>query len=398
MKNKLWIGLLLTCLTYSVLFGGIFDNGSGTEADPFQIWTADDLNELGLYPGGWNDFYILMADVNMADIEMAHYNIIAPDTDPDTSGFQGDAFIGGFDGNGFVISNLVIYDANEYVGMFGSLGGNSLIKDIRLEDVDIAGGNDTGALAGSMGPTVNVSGCSATGFVTGSLSTGGLIGENLGGLIEACCADVNVVADDDYAGGLAGYNEGTIQKCCAVGDVNGLEEQVGGLVGANYYNIHNCYALGKVEGVDYVGGLVGLVGTYQVVTNSFSAGEVVSDGTYVGGLVGYGVNAFVMRSFWDMETSGMNHSSGGTGLTTQEMYDITNYTNNNWALIGSGSGDGTWIKTRNNYPRFTRNADTFILDVIYDLNADWLKTENMISDYNEDGQVNFMDYSVIIDQ
>jgi len=58
----------------------------------------------------------------------------------------------------------------------------------------------------------------------------------------------------------------------------------------------------------------------------------VSGTSYVGGLVGcnehYGT---VCNSFWDVETSGMTSSAGGTGKTTDNMKNVRTFTDITWS-------------------------------------------------------------------
>ena len=64
----------------------------------------------------------------------------------------------------------------------------------------------------------------------------------------------------------------------------------------------------------------------------------------------YGV---VASSFWDMETSGLSISDGGTGLSSTQMQDISTYRNAGWDLLDD-SGDGTcdfWQISPGEYPR-----------------------------------------------
>ena len=83
----------------------------------------------------------------------------------------------------------------------------------------------------------------------------------------------------------------------------------------------------SVSGNYDVGGLVGW-NYYGTVSNSYATGNV--SGNYaVGGFVGenYGT---VAASFWDVNTSGINHSDGGTGKTTEEMKNKTTFLNADW--------------------------------------------------------------------
>ncbi|MFW6305686.1 MAG: GLUG motif-containing protein [Candidatus Saliniplasma sp.] len=118
------------------------------------------------------------------------------------------------------------------------------------------------------------------------------------------------------------------------------ETRVGGLVGQNdgTAKIENCYATGDISGGGNVGGLVGVndEGTFTegTVENSYATGNVRGK-EQVGGLVGYNFGT-VENSFWDIETSGIEDSDGGTGLTTDEMIQKETFTDADWDF------DGNW--------------------------------------------------------
>ncbi len=275
--------------------------GSGTEEDPYQIWTAEEMNEIGKYAVYWDKHFILMADIDLSGFDgnegRPDFNIIAPDTDAATSGFQGVPFIGVFDGNGHTISNFN-YSSTEkdYTGIFGRIDGdNAEIRNLGLinPNVNAGNGNYVGSLAG-----------------------------DLGGHISEC------------------YVEG--------GSVLG-EERVGGLVGYNHAGeITNCYVNSTVEGSSVVGGLVGY--NSGTIANSYSTGSVVGT-TDVGGLVGDNWN-IVDNSYWDTETSGLTYSAGGTGLPTEDMQNLTTFTDAGWDFVGETANgiEDSWFIPQQDYP------------------------------------------------
>lgn len=128
----------------------------------------------------------------------------------------------------------------------------------------------------------------AGGTVTGASAVGGLAGYNdNGGTITNCHATCRVTGTGDYVGGLVGTlgtSNDTVKNCYATGAVSG-KGGVGGLVGTAAGQVTDCYATGAVSGDGAsVGGLIG--GAGGRVANCFAVGEVTSTGGYVGGLVG----------------------------------------------------------------------------------------------------------------
>jgi hypothetical protein len=278
-----------------------YSGGDGSEANPWQISCPNDLLYLGSHTEDYNSCFILTADVNLAGYTFTTA-VIAPDIDNLTNGFQGTAFIGTFDGNGFVIRNLTI-DTNEagndYLGLFGNLKkGSAEVRNLGLENASIKGGNGSNFLGGLCGwsSEASITNCYATGNITGgddSVYLGGLCGVN-GGSITNCYASGSVKGGDGsvYLGGLVGdnYYYGTISNCYSTSSVTGgnHSDYLGGLCGVNGGSITNCYASGSVKGGDgsvYLGGLVGNNGDYGTISNCYATGDVSGHG-FIGGLVG----------------------------------------------------------------------------------------------------------------
>ncbi len=54
----------------SAKYGG----GSGTANDPYQIWTAGQMNEIGLNEIHWDKYFKLIADINLAGFTGDQFN------------------------------------------------------------------------------------------------------------------------------------------------------------------------------------------------------------------------------------------------------------------------------------------------------------------------------------
>jgi hypothetical protein len=259
-----------------------FLTGTGTEEDPFLIYTPEQVNRIGLYPCEWDKHFKLMSDIDLSGFDgkagRPAFNPIGVCTQVieasegrggPTYQLVGTPFTGAFEGNGHVISNLTLESQGRCAGLFGGLRGGQ-VKNLGVVDVNIA------ALDGPVGALVGHN----SGTVTGCYSTG-------------------VVSGDSYVGGLVGYSVNSITHCYSAVAVSG-NYAVGGLVGYNGFGshdysvilIHSCYSTGMVNGV-----------------------------SAVGGLVGSGWPGYVKASCWDMQTSGQTSSAGGTGKTTAQMQD-----------------------------------------------------------------------------
>ena len=95
------------------------------------------------------------------------------------------------------------------------------------------------------------------------------------------------------------------------------------------------------------------------MSNSYASGSVAGD-SFVGGLVGSNWGT-VSSSFWDIDSSAVNESDGGTGKTTVEMNSIVTFSEAGWNIIGVASGQTApayiWnIVTGQAYPFLTWQA------------------------------------------
>lgn len=388
----------------SVSLAETYGGGNGTAEDPYQIWTPEQMNTIGLNPGDWGKHFKLMADIDMSAYAGTQYNIIGNLTSP---------FTGTFDGNEHVISNLT-YDTTEsvnYVGLFGyTQDSTTTIQNVGVENVSlstrgsfvgglvgfnygiltscystgsVSGTDKVGGLCGQNNGTVGHS--SFTGTVTGQSYTGGLCGTNSSsnsdGIIFACHASGLVTADGDAVGGLCGFNEGgtihqssassevigftfsgglcglsagIISQSYAVGTLNG-SICVGGLCGGNEDGITSSYARVSVTGYGFVGGLCG--GNGGVITQSYSMGAV-SGYENVGGLCGSNTN-IISQSFWDVQTSGWSESFGGVGKTTSEMQTPLTYIDAGWDF------DVVWNTSDDDYPRLSWGQSDLRYAIMY---------------------------------
>jgi parallel beta-helix repeat protein len=300
------------------------------------------MQAIGADANDWGKHFRLMADVNLAAFTGTQFNIIGS--------FSG-SFSGVFDGSGHTISNFTYTSAGaNYIGLFGYVTG--VIKDLGLIDAEVDAG--TGTLVGSLVGYLyygTITNCYVEGgSVSGYSRIGGLVGHNRSSTIFNCHT-IGSISGDDYVGGLVGTNEvGTITNCYASGSVSG-QNRVGGLVGFNHVScspagcsggmISNCYATSSVSGYLGVGGLVGE--NRAGITNCYSVGSV-SGTTDVGGLVGYDSYGVVIASFWDVNSTGVDTSAGGIGLTTDQMQTASTF-------AGWGCGSIWTIDEGKDYPR-----------------------------------------------
>ncbi|MEN6576707.1 MAG: GLUG motif-containing protein [Phycisphaerales bacterium] len=393
--------VLCFCLLMDALPAAEFAGGTGAPNDPYQIATADQLVSIGSDPNLLDKHFVLIADIdldpNLPGGRVFTQAVIAPDVN-DSGSFDGVPFTGTFDGGGYRILNLTIRNnAAHYLSLFGYAARDAVVKDLRIDDARVSGeaGMCLGALVGRNGgrilrcyATAHVLGhksvgilvglnnseiidCRAGGEVVGVIAVGGLVGGNYSGAVLNCCTTGDVWATmGDCLGGLAGRNDydAVIAHSYAMGDVfvgtdaNNLGGLVGGLVGGS---INDCYASGSVSGGDHCSSLGGLVGNADgyisdcYSTGRVSAGESSAD---IGGLVGCRTGGEVTGCFWDVETSGLLRSAGGTGLTTAQMQETSVFLAAGWDWVderANGTADLWSAPEEGGYPALTIHSDAF---------------------------------------
>jgi hypothetical protein len=329
-----------------------YSGGTGEPNDPYQIATAEDLNDIGNHQEDWDKHFVLVNDVNLAEYTGMQFKII---------GNGRKYFSGVFDGNDHIIHNAFIVGGSTLgVGLFGYVGAHGQVRNLGVENIRVTGGDCVGGLVGVIdlgsltscyfrgnvygsGEVVgglvgwnyrgHLANCYELGYVGGDAFVGGLVGQNSWGPLTNCYASGNVGGTGNCVGGLVGFDDsGSITNCYSTGRVSG-GGFLGGLVGENYHStITNCYSTGSVSGTLYVGGLAG--DNNGKIWNCYSTGRV-SGTNSVGGLVGYNPppKGVVMASFWDIETSGRSTSAGGTPKTTAEMKTIDTFTDAGWDFV-----------------------------------------------------------------
>ncbi len=259
-----------------------------TTTKTYTVYNADGLlawNEAAQKDKSIN--CTLSADINMAGKE---WTPIGTD--------ENNSYNGTFDGNGKTITGLTVNQSEKnYAGLFGCLGSDGKVQNLTLENVHISGVFYVGSVVGTNFGTV--SGCTASGNITGTESCiGGVVGQNKG-TVTGCTVSGNI-SSNQYTGGVVGENFGTVSACYhATGDVTGNINYVGGVVGWNYY--------GTVTACYHVNGNV--TATYK----------------WVGSVAGYngGVGS-VTACYWnDSPDPGIGYDNGSGQATKVDGTDVT---------------------------------------------------------------------------
>ncbi|MCP4529559.1 MAG: hypothetical protein GY833_27135, partial [Aestuariibacter sp.] len=226
--------------------------------------------------------------------------------------------------------DVVITTGNyDYVGaLVGYNYDSSAIIDCYSTGT-ISGDDYIGGLVGYNRDSSTITNSYSTVTLTGDNYTGGLVGYNYNlCTITDSYATGNVTANpDSNRGGLVGYNRNsTINSSYATGDVTGTS-YTGGLVGYNYISsvINDSYATGAVTGTSYTGGLVGYNYNSCTIDGSYATGNVINTGNYTGGLVGQNnTSSDITNSYATGDVTASNIYAGGLAGYTSGSSTIDN--------------------------------------------------------------------------
>lgn len=313
----------------------VFDGGSGSEEDPYQIGSTDTLLAFAQSvndgtQGGYAGVYFQVTDD--IDLKGVTWTPIGNMSDMENHSTM---FLGTFDGGNHTISNLS-YESGDYncgAGLFGVSCGE--VKNLTVADASVIVTEGTSQAIGdvvgyNMGCVDNVT-LKGNSKVTGNNCTGGIIGGNSGQVTNCTVENVTVTvigdnkfddkivqADVAECGGLVigGGFGGTIDNCKATGTVTAEGNEPVGLGGIGgclemMDSITNCTAdvtIKSAKGGHAIGGLCGYAGTHSnpdvclktegfstqnypgIIDNCQVTVNIQADGaTHVGGLVGTGL-------------------------------------------------------------------------------------------------------------
>ena len=378
---------------FKMLF--VYGGGDGSEADPYQIQTAEQLLMIDRQPIHFDDHFVLTSDIDLAGITYS---------EPIIASFDQGIFSGTFDGAGFSVLNLYSHS-----GLFGDIR-NAVIKNLGVEDVEITGGGSVGALCHSNhGGTIE--NCFTTGNVSALFDAGGLCawahkkylrdaphGSSIPintPVIKNCYSKVNVTLHLSpnlfsdipfgYAGGLCGYAESaelTNNYACGTVDASGG------------------YSVFGTLGITNSGGLVGHLEDCNVTNNYSTTHLVDQEYNNPGGFCAVVSGGIAVGNYWDVQTSDQSTSACGTGLPTAQMQMMASYAG--WDFV-----DIWRICDGMNTPRlqwepvavgdFGCPEGVGLYDLLT-LSDAWLTTVASVADIAPegvpDGKVNLLDYTL----
>lgn len=296
--------------------------GSGTQEDPYQIYTANDLQNIN-----GHSWYKLMNDIDLNGVKWQPIG-------------RNGATMANLDGGGFTIKNLNVKDsASDFCGLFSTLQ-DATITNLTLEGCTVDGGSKTAVLAGDMTSCTisnvtiikaNVKGDANVGALAGnayyctlqnvqvlestiggSSLVGGIVGTADRLDITLSSFNGDVTGSGNVGGICAKANSATkISRSCTSGTVTGTgtDTKAAGIVAESRAYVTDCFTTANISAPGYAGGIVGL--NYASVSNCYASGTLSSE-TLAAGIVAYndGASATLKNSAAASEKISVSSQSG----------------------------------------------------------------------------------------
>ena len=276
--------------TYTVSLAAAKDLGYTIESNgSYTVTSADGLMNIAkLVNGGKTDINITLdKDIDLTGKEWT----------PIGTGYS-NKYTGTFDGGGHTIKGLTVTTNDQFVGLFGSIGYAGTVKNVMMEDVQITSNRSSGFAGGVAGYSDGtIENCSVSGSVSGTVYVGGVVGAQIDGSITGCSSSATVKGTVDVGGVVGQTNESaTLTACYATGNVTieiAPKKNIagGGLVGMNAgSSLLACYATGNVT------------------STGSSTGYV-----HIGGFLGDNYNTTVTACYWkNNHEQGIGYKKAGT--------------------------------------------------------------------------------------
>ena len=275
-----------------------FKKGSGTQEDPYLIYSKSDMKKIAAMPKVQN-YYKLMNDI---DYNNKHYYMIGTRNEEYSN--KSYYFAGIIDGNLHTIKNVELKGYNN-VGLIG-YANSAVVQGLNVENATIVGNNNVGLFGYVIGSytqystitglnikNINVKGNSTVGGVVGDLETYTKINE--------IAIDGNIEATGNQIGGIVGYKYGdSVTLTSVISNTN-------------------------VKGNNYVGGIVGNYFGY------FSAQGIVESGTIKGENNVYGSGNKISNAYVNekvvITSTGSSSGIGGTEFSENYYNNLQYYGN-----------------------------------------------------------------------
>ena len=286
--------------------------GSGTEDDPYLIYTAEDLASINSY-----SYYKIMNDIDLT--QWIETN--SPNEGWVPIGKTGGGTMKHLDGGNHTISGLWIESSLNNTALISSME-NATVKNLRVNVASgkaVNGQSYTGIIVGkSIGSSLE--NIAVEGNLTGISNVGGIAGSSTDGTFSnISMKDVNLTASGAHTGGVAGYSTGNSFSNCSVKNSSliGTGDYSGGIAAGSSAN--NNFVGCSVEnstigGASFVGGITGQLSN-AVTGLSVTGSTITATGNYVGGIVGKMTNSIDLSKA-NVTLTGVDYIGGIAGNST----------------------------------------------------------------------------------
>lgn len=397
-----------------------FAGGDGTEENPYQVATPDQLNAVRYH---LDSHFIQTADIDMSDWgnwEPIGKALPIYSTASGSSNVEEQLFTGTYDGNSFIIENLTIIDnkVSPQYDCYGLFAGaeNATIKNINLKNISIdidksttdyvqiwederqiysvCVGGIVGICRSSSNKEIIIRNCTVSGLIKVDFCNDAYVGGITGYGAPIYCkntteihVNANASSRDEqdshvYCGGITGHSgtvTGLIHHCFNGGSLSvtgGNYISVGGIAG-RYGNISDCCNMGDISGK-----AINCSG-YSSFAEHVNAGGIVgaTSSEYVKNCINYGVICSVATGNKKGATSVTAVSGGivgycgyyGNGATincynfSSSIYAVNSPTNSDESFGNAGRISGysisnidcySWNKTFVNKELVTSSSTT----------------------------------------
>lgn len=291
--------------------------GDGSADAPYIINTTEDWQTIAAAVAEGesyaNKYLKLGADIDLTSVSGAAYQPIGDVTTP---------FNGTFDGAGFTVKNLTVSSTSAtYYGLFGYIGANGTVKNLKVDNVRInSEGSYIGIVSGWTEGTIDkVNVTSSLVIVNGEMG-GGITGALRGGLINKSSFQGSVQGNGSVAGIAGQSHQGKITNCDVRANVThrlyfaATAHDAAGIVGAaSASEIEGCSSTGMIQDVDgyaAAGSLVARLIQGSKLSKSYTTMAIQATGNmtigsttgtqilpYEGGLCGYAQEAEISDCF-----------------------------------------------------------------------------------------------------
>lgn len=271
--------LLMTMLTSLGAWAGtlthfpIYEGDEGTEAKPYQIKSATDLNKLAEDVNNGNSYegYYFKVTAPITYTSSDAWNLESSEANNFTAiGNWNKPFKGIFDGNHQTISGIRIYKGGTdfkndcALGIFGCIEGSAVVKDVTLKNTRITGYNEVAGIVGAIPEetTATVSGC--------------IVGENVA--IHTAAIDYNSIYNYSHGGIVGFFGSGSVSGCFSAATLTVVSE----VSSSSQYNSHGAIVGRSTQGTlsnNYYSGSVNGVftGVGKGTTNSTTTSDVTEN-------------------------------------------------------------------------------------------------------------------------